>query len=163
VIMDIGHGAGSFSFEVAEALLAAGRRPDVISTDAHQLSVRGPMFDLPTCMSKFLALGRPLAEVVRAATSRPAEVLGLGSELGTLRPGAFAEYIALPATNVWRHEPGIDLEVAAIFDPFGNAVHTALTFPVLGEDVLITGAGPIGSSCTPAATATLPARPATRS
>ena len=49
-----------------------------------------------------------------------------------------------PATNVWRHPPDIDLDVAAIFDPFGNAVHTALTFPVLGEDVLITGAGPIG-------------------
>jgi threonine 3-dehydrogenase len=64
--------------------------------------------------------------------------------VGVNRPGAFAEFIALPATNVWRHPPGIDLDVAAIFDPFGNAVHTALTFPVLGEDVLITGAGPIG-------------------
>jgi threonine 3-dehydrogenase len=64
--------------------------------------------------------------------------------VGVNRPGAFAEYIALPATNVWRHPPDIDLDVAAIFDPFGNAVHAALTFPVLGEDVLITGAGPIG-------------------
>ena len=64
--------------------------------------------------------------------------------IGVNFPGAFAEYIALPATNVWRHMAGIDLDVAAIFDPFGNAVHTALTFPVLGEDVLITGAGPIG-------------------
>jgi threonine 3-dehydrogenase len=64
--------------------------------------------------------------------------------VGVNRPGAFAEYIALPMTNIWRHNPHIDLEVAAIFDPFGNAVHTALTFPVLGEDVLITGAGPIG-------------------
>ncbi len=64
--------------------------------------------------------------------------------VGVNHPGAFAEYIALPATNVWRHEPAIDLDVAAIFDPFGNAVHSALTFPVLGEDVLITGAGPIG-------------------
>jgi threonine 3-dehydrogenase len=64
--------------------------------------------------------------------------------IGVNYPGAFAEYIALPASNVWRHMPDIDLDVAAIFDPFGNAVHTALTFPVLGEDVLITGAGPIG-------------------
>jgi threonine 3-dehydrogenase len=64
--------------------------------------------------------------------------------VGVNYPGAFAEYVALPATNVWRHPPDIDLDVAAIFDPFGNAVHTALTFPVLGEDVLITGAGPIG-------------------
>src|ERR1022692_3119164 len=64
--------------------------------------------------------------------------------VGVNRPGAFAELIALPMTNIWRHNPGIDQEVASIFDPFGNAVHTALSFPVLGEDVLITGAGPIG-------------------
>lgn len=64
--------------------------------------------------------------------------------IGVNHPGAFAEFVALPATNAWRHPPGIDLEVAAIFDPFGNAVHASLTFPVLGEDVLITGAGPIG-------------------
>lgn len=64
--------------------------------------------------------------------------------VGVSHPGAFAEYIALPATNVWRHRPGVDLDVAAIFDPFGNAVHAALSFPVLGEDVLVTGAGPIG-------------------
>jgi len=64
--------------------------------------------------------------------------------LGVNRPGAFAEYVSLPMTNVWHHWPGIDEEVAAIFDPFGNAVHTALAFPALGEDVLITGAGPIG-------------------
>ena len=64
--------------------------------------------------------------------------------LGVQRPGAFAEFVALPMTNLWHQKPGIDEDVAAIFDPFGNAVHTALTFPVLGEDVLITGAGPIG-------------------
>ena len=64
--------------------------------------------------------------------------------LGVGRDGAFAEYVALPITNVWHHWPGIDENVAAIFDPFGNAVHTALTFPVLGEDVLVVGAGPIG-------------------
>src|SRR5271165_4280847 len=64
--------------------------------------------------------------------------------VGVNRPGAFAELISLPMTNIWRHNPGINEEVAAIFDPFGNAVHTALTFPLLGEDVLITGAGPIG-------------------
>jgi threonine 3-dehydrogenase len=64
--------------------------------------------------------------------------------VGVTRPGAFAELIALPMTNIWHHWPGIDEDVAAIFDPFGNAVHTALAFPVLGEDVLITGAGPIG-------------------
>ena len=64
--------------------------------------------------------------------------------IGVNRPGAFAEYLSLPMTNVWLHAPSIDRDVASIFDPFGNAVHTALSFPVLGEDVLITGAGPIG-------------------
>jgi len=64
--------------------------------------------------------------------------------VGVNRPGAFAQYIALPMSNIWRHNGKVDLETAAIFDPFGNAVHTALSFPVLGEDVLITGAGPIG-------------------
>jgi threonine 3-dehydrogenase len=64
--------------------------------------------------------------------------------VGVNRPGAFAEYIALPMTNVWHHHPSIDRDIASLFDPFGNAVHTALSFPVLGEDVLITGAGPIG-------------------
>jgi len=71
---------------------------------------------------------------------RCANTLGVGVNTN----GAFAEYIALPMTNVWKHRPGVNLEVAAFFDPFGNAVHCALEFPVMGEDVLITGAGPIG-------------------
>ena len=66
------------------------------------------------------------------------------SGVGVNRPGCFAEYIALPMSNVWHHDESINRDIAAIFDPFGNAVHTALSFPVLGEDVLITGAGPIG-------------------
>jgi threonine 3-dehydrogenase len=66
------------------------------------------------------------------------------SGIGVNRPGAYAEYLVLPVTNVWHLEPDIPLDIAAIFDPLGNAVHTALSFPVLGEDVLITGAGPIG-------------------
>nr|WP_202487932.1 L-threonine 3-dehydrogenase [Streptomyces sp. SID8354] len=64
--------------------------------------------------------------------------------LGVGRDGAFAEYVALPASNVWVHRVPVDLDIAAVFDPFGNAVHTALSFPLVGEDVLITGAGPIG-------------------
>ncbi len=68
--------------------------------------------------------------------------------LGVGRDGAFAEYVALPMTNIWHHAPGIDEDVAAVFDPFGNAVHTALAFPVLGEDVLVSGAGPIGLMAT---------------
>ncbi|MBA2313786.1 MAG: L-threonine 3-dehydrogenase [Chloroflexi bacterium] len=68
--------------------------------------------------------------------------------LGVGRDGAFAEYVSLPMSNVWHHWPGVDEEVAAIFDPLGNAVHTALAFPVLGEDVLVSGAGPIGLMAT---------------
>ncbi len=64
--------------------------------------------------------------------------------LGVNRQGCFAEYVVLPMSNVWRHHAGVSLDVASIFDPFGNAVHTALSFDILGEDVLITGAGPIG-------------------
>ena len=64
--------------------------------------------------------------------------------IGVNRPGAFAEYLSLPAANLWLHNDGIDLDVASLFDPFGNAVHTALQFDVLGEDVLVVGAGPIG-------------------
>ncbi len=69
-----------------------------------------------------------------------ARTRGLGVDVA----GAFAEYVALPAANVWRHQNGIEPDVAAIFDPFGNAVHSALSFKVVNEDVLITGAGPIG-------------------
>lgn len=66
------------------------------------------------------------------------------SGIGVNRPGAFAQYIALPNANVWEHLADIDRDVASIFDPFGNATHTALQWDLLGEDVLITGAGPIG-------------------
>jgi len=66
------------------------------------------------------------------------------SGIGVDRPGAFAEYLSLPMANVWEHRPEINLDVAALFDPLGNAVHTALQYDLLGEDVLITGAGPIG-------------------
>lgn len=70
------------------------------------------------------------------------------SGVGVNRPGAFAEYISIPMTNVWHHKPDVDPEVASVFDPLGNAVHTALAFKTLGEDVLITGAGPIGLMAT---------------
>ncbi len=66
------------------------------------------------------------------------------SSVGVSRDGAFADYVVVPETNIWRHPDGMDPDLAAIFDPLGNAVHTALSFPLVGEDVLITGAGPIG-------------------
>ncbi len=72
------------------------------------------------------------------------QMCNYSSGVGVNRSGAFAEYLVLPMSNVWVHRAGIDLEVAALFDPFGNAVHTALQFDLFCEDVLITGAGPIG-------------------
>jgi len=90
VILDIGHGAGSFVFKNAEASLAAGIRPHVISTDIHQISIAGPMFDMPTCLSKLLCLGYSLAAAVALATSAPARIMGL-SDRGALTPGAVAD------------------------------------------------------------------------
>ena len=90
LVIDVAHGAGSFSYHSAEAVIKEGRLPDVISTDIHQLSVQGPMYDLPTTLSKFLNLGLSLADVIERATSRPASVLRR-PELGTLRPGAVAD------------------------------------------------------------------------
>ena len=91
IVMDVGHGSGSFSFETAEALFEAGFKPDVISSDIHQLSIHGPMFDLPTCLSKFLHLGMSFGEAIKAASSRPAEILGLTQGLGSLKPGSYAD------------------------------------------------------------------------
>lgn len=93
MVVDIGHGAGGFSFLTAEAMLAQGRPPDVISTDLHQLAVNGPAFDLPTVMSKFLALGMGLEAVVACATAAPARALRR-DDIGTLRPGALADVAA---------------------------------------------------------------------
>lgn len=90
VILDIGHGAGSFDFKTAEAALAAGIRPHAISTDMHQMSMAGPMFDLPTCLSKFLALGLSVRDVVSMATEAPARILRY-EDRGTLRVGALAD------------------------------------------------------------------------
>lgn len=90
LILDIGHGTGSFSYATTEALLDQGVLPDVISSDIHQLSVQGPMFDLPTTLSKFLNLGLTLPDAVERATSRPAAAMRR-PDLGTLRPGSPAD------------------------------------------------------------------------
>lgn len=87
VLFDVGHGMGSFSFATGRAMLAAGFMPDTISTDIHELNVENPVVDQATTLSKFLALGMPLVEVVRATTVAPA-VAVRRSDLGTLRPGA---------------------------------------------------------------------------
>ena len=90
LVLDIGHGTGSFSYEVAERLLGEGVAPDVISSDIHQLSVQGPMFDLPTTLSKFLNLGMRLEDVIERATARPAAAIRR-PDLGTLRTGSPAD------------------------------------------------------------------------
>jgi dihydroorotase len=90
IILDIGHGAGSFIYRTADAALAAGIRPHVVSTDIHLLSIDGPMFDLPTCLSKLLVLGFSVGEAIGLATSAPAGILGL-KDRGTLRPGSYAD------------------------------------------------------------------------
>lgn len=90
LILDIGHGTGSFSFDVAEALLAQGILPDVISSDIHQMARQGPMFDLPTTLSKFLALGLSVPDVIERATTRAATAMRR-PDLGTLRPGSPAD------------------------------------------------------------------------
>jgi dihydroorotase len=90
LVLDIGHGTGSFSFETAEAMLEAGVMPDVISSDIHQMAIQGPMFDLPTTLSKFLSLGLSLPDVIERATSRPAAAMRK-PELGSLKPGSQAD------------------------------------------------------------------------
>lgn len=90
LILDIGHGTGSFSFETAEAMLAQGYLPDVISTDIHQMAIQGPAFDMPTTMSKFLALGMSLPDIVERSTSRPAAAMRR-NDIGSLTTGQPAD------------------------------------------------------------------------
>ncbi len=95
VVFDVGHGYGSFSWDVAEAAINDGFEPDTISTDLHRLCIHGPAYDLPTTMSKFLALGAPLPRVIEMTTRSPARILGLEDQLGALRPGAVADIVVL--------------------------------------------------------------------
>ena len=88
VVFDIGHGLGSFSFDVCRKAIDDGFPPDTISSDVHTLNIDGPVYDLPTTMSKFLNLGMPLEEVIRRTTIEPARVIGRADELGRLGEGA---------------------------------------------------------------------------
>jgi dihydroorotase len=94
VLFDIGHGSGSFSYRTAEVAIGEGFWPDTISTDLHSLSVGGPVFDLPTTMSKLLALGMPLEQVLEAVTSRAASAIGRSSTLGAIAIGRVADLVA---------------------------------------------------------------------
>ena len=94
VIFDIGHGSGSFGFRTAEAMLTAGFLPDVISSDVHALSIKGPAFDQLVTMSKFLCLGMELADAIRASTAAPAAALGR-TDIGRLEVGAIGDATVL--------------------------------------------------------------------
>ena len=91
VLIDVGHGAGSFSFDVMEKCLAEHFLPDTISSDLYSANINGPVYDLPTTLSKFLMLGLDLGEVVERATVHAARVFNFGAEIGTLKPGAEAD------------------------------------------------------------------------
>lgn len=95
VIFDVGHGYGSFQWQVCEAALDQGLEPTTISTDLHVKNLHGPVYDMPTTMSKFLLLGVPLERVIEMSTTRPAAVLGLADQLGTLREGTVADIAIL--------------------------------------------------------------------
>ena len=99
VVFDVGHGSGSFKWQVAEAALAQGFEPTTISTDLHTMNIHGPVYDMPTTMSKFLMLGLSLERVIEKSTTRPAMVLKREDELGTLRVGTIADIAVLE-----RHE-----------------------------------------------------------
>jgi dihydroorotase len=99
VHLDVGHGRGNLDFDVAEAVLAQGVVPTVISSDVHRGNALGPVFDLPTTLSKFLMLGMSLSDVVRAATATPAQIFDFGDDLGTLRPGAAADVAIFELTE----------------------------------------------------------------
>ena len=95
VILDLGHGSGSFSFETARKMLAHNIEPDIISSDIHADSINGPAYDLPTTMSKMLNLGMSLETVVRAATHHPAKAVGYEKELGSLQKGTVGDITVL--------------------------------------------------------------------
>ena len=124
VIMDVGHGSGSFGFDVARVMLEAGLAPDVISSDVHMKCIDGPAYDVLATMSKFLVLGMPLTEVIRAATSAPAAVCRR-SDLGTLRPGAHGDATLLEIRKgavVFKDSIGGTLQADRRFVPRGTVI-----------------------------------------
>ncbi len=99
VVLDVGHGASSFTWKVVEEAFDQGIKPDTISTDLHVMNLCGPVYDMPTTMSKFLLLGMSLDEIVEASSTRPAEVLSKQDEIGTLKNGACADLTILKMQN----------------------------------------------------------------
>lgn len=95
ILLDVGHGAGSFAFDVAEAALAQEAPPGTISSDLHTYNLHGPVYNLLTCVSKFLLMGLSLDDALEKVTAAPARAMGMLGEIGTLRPGALADLAIL--------------------------------------------------------------------
>jgi dihydroorotase len=93
VIFDVGHGAGSFNWDVAEQALSQGVQPQTISSDLHAYNLNGPVYDLATTVSKFLHLGFSLEDALRKVTATPAEAIGMSGDIGTLRAGAWGDAV----------------------------------------------------------------------
>ena len=93
--LDVGHGRGSFTFEMGRAALGQGVAPDTISSDLHTYNLHGPVFDLATTVSKFLHIGMDLDEALRRVTATPAQFLTMSDDIGTLRPSAIADIVVL--------------------------------------------------------------------
>lgn len=93
IVFDVGHGAGSFSWQTAEQALAQGVLPHTISSDLHHYNVNGPVYDLATTVSKFLYLGLPLEEALRRVTATPAQVIRMADQIGTLKVGAWGDAV----------------------------------------------------------------------
>jgi dihydroorotase len=129
LILDIGHGTGSFSYDTAEAMLAAGVMPDVISSDIHQMAIQGPMFDLPTTLSKFLNLGLSLPQVIERATSRPAAAMRR-PDLGSLKPGGVAD------VAIFRIEEGDYVFRDVQMNPRRGSKRLINTLTMVGGEVL---------------------------
>jgi dihydroorotase len=129
VVIDLGHGMGSFSFENAAACLHQGFLPDVISSDIHALCIDGPAYDLPTTISKMLNLGMSLDDVIKASTWAPAQALGR-SDLGTLRPGAVADITVL------QHERGEFPFIDAVGEVMTGSQRLMATLTVVEGEVL---------------------------
>ena len=128
VIFDVGHGYGSFQWDVAQAALDEGFEPTTISTDLHTMNIHGPVYDMPTTMSKFLMLGVPIERVVEMSTTRPARVLNRHDEIGTLRVGTIADVAILQ-----RHEGKFEFTDSYQQKRIGHELLTAATTIRRGE------------------------------
>ena len=129
VLMDVGHGAGSYHWEVARQLCGHGYWPDTISTDVHAGSINGPAYDMPTTMSKLLHLGMPLDAVIRASTLRPAQAIGWDDRIGSLEVGRTADVAVLelqsgafPLTDTFRQTETASSRLVARHTIFGGEV-----------------------------------------